>query len=73
MGKVSPSICDDFDYKLDAHVNTNGIAEITIYRSEFDLKKLSEEFFEQENFKDEQYTRSVFETGKFVHKLRINQ
>jgi signal transduction histidine kinase len=72
-GRVAPSICDDYDYKLEAHVDINGIANITVYRNEFDLNLFQDEFFEKEILQEKKYTKSVFKKGKYSVKFNIDE
>lgn len=72
-GQVSPSICDDYDYKLEAHVDINGITDITVYRNEFDLDLFQEDFFEKEVLGGKKYTKSVFKKGKYSEKFNIDE
>ncbi|MBP1641044.1 MAG: C4-dicarboxylate transport sensor protein DctB [Bacteroidetes bacterium] len=65
-GKVSPSICDDYDYKVSATVFDNQIVNIEVYRNELnfgDLKRIG--FFEKSKLNQPQYKFSAFEKGKF--------
>jgi signal transduction histidine kinase len=65
-GKVSPSICDDYDYKISAAVSDNQIVNIEVYRNELnfgDLKRIG--FFEKSKLNQPQYQFTAFEKGKF--------
>jgi len=72
-GKVSPSVCDDYDYKLDAHVDINGFVEVTIFRNEFDVKKIPSDFFEGDLAKETKYTKNSFKKGIIVENFRLEQ
>jgi len=72
-GRISPSICDDYDYKLEAHVDKNGIAEITIYRNEFNIDLLQDKFFETKLLNEKKYTKSSLQKGKFTEKFKIEE
>lgn len=66
-GKVQPTICDDFDYKVDAKVDEDKNVKITVYRNELnfgDLKRIG--FFEKTKLKQENYSLQSFENGFFV-------
>lgn len=65
-GKVQPTICDDFDYKIIATVNEDKKVKLKILRNELnfgDLKRIG--FFEQTKLKQEQYSLLKFEKGEF--------
>jgi len=72
-GRVSPSICDDFDYKLEARVDKSGIAEITVYRNEFNVNLFQDEFFEKKLLQDKKYSKSAFQRGKYIEKYKIEE
>ena len=73
FGKVSPSVCDDFDYKVDAHVDADGIAQIIIHRNEFDVAKFPKELFDREDMKVKNYTKTAFEQGEIIERIGIEQ
>ncbi len=72
-GKVSPSICDDYDYKVEARVDANGIAEITIDRNEFDVTKFPDDLFDREAMKGADFTKTAFEQGRIVITRHITE
>lgn len=72
-GRVSPSICDDYDYKLEAHVSKDGVAEITVYRNEFNVDLFQEKFFETKLLREKKYTKSAFQKGNFTEKFKIEE
>lgn len=59
-GRVNPSICDDYDYKLTASVDGNGLAEILLYRNEYDLSLFPKAFFEQRSMQGERFSKATF-------------
>ena len=65
-GRVSPSICDDYDYKLEAHVDENGVANITIYRNEFDVNLFQDEIFESEVLQEKNTQRPSLKRGNIL-------
>ena len=65
-GKVSPSICDDYDYKVKANIQKNGSVKITINRNEFDVSKLPDKLFKREMMQQSPFTRKDFEKGEVV-------
>ena len=65
-GKVQPTICDDYDYKINADVDENKNVKVTVFRNELnfgDLKRIG--FFEKTKLKQEQYSLVIFENGVF--------
>jgi len=59
-GRVEPSLCDDYDYKLTARVDDQGLAEITLSRNEYDLSKVAPAFFDRPNMRGERYLKKYF-------------
>jgi hypothetical protein len=72
-GEVAPSICDDYDYKVNAQVGEDGIAKITIFRNEVDVKKFPDDLFNQESMKRENFTREAFEQGNILITRHITE
>lgn len=65
-GKVLPTLCDDFDYKVNVLVNEDQSVEIQIFRNELsfgDLKRIG--FFEKSKLNQSQYQFDTFEKGMF--------
>lgn len=65
-GKVLPTLCDDYDYKVSATVNNSQSVSIKVSRNELnfgDLKRLG--FFEKSKLNEPQYQFSAFEKGEF--------
>lgn len=65
-GKVIPTSCDDYDYKVTAKVNENQTVRISVYRNELnvgDLKRLG--FFEHSKLNQPHYSLEAFENGSF--------
>lgn len=65
-GKVLPTLCDDYDYKVSATVNDNQSVIIKVSRNELnfgDLKRIG--FFEKSKLNEPQYQYSAFEKGVF--------
>lgn len=66
-GKVSPIICDDFDYKLTATIDAQQKVAITLLRNEFDWTKINlSELFQQNAFqkKHPDFTPTTFPKKK---------
>lgn len=65
-GRVLPTICDDFDYKVSAIIKEDQSVKINIFRNELvfgDLMRIG--FFEKSKLNQAQYTLDVFEKGEF--------
>ncbi|NVZ32140.1 sensor histidine kinase [Pseudomonas sp. A4002] len=58
FGQVLPSICDDFDYKLSARMDDDGVINFEATRQELDVTRLSEELLNRSFFKDPAYTKN---------------
>lgn len=65
-GKVLPTLCDDYDYKVSATVNDSQSVSIKVSRNELnfgDLKRIG--FFEKSKLNEPQYQFNAFEKGEF--------
>ena len=62
-GEVLGSVCDDYDYKLVAIANENQKVNIRIYRNEYDVELIPNDFFEREAMKKENYKKTDFLKG----------
>jgi signal transduction histidine kinase len=65
-GKVLPTICDDFDYKVTATVKDDKTVNIKLFRNELsfgDLKRIG--FFEKSKLNAPQYKLDAFEAGVY--------
>ncbi|SIT13408.1 sensor histidine kinase [Belliella pelovolcani] len=65
-GKVLPTLCDDYDYKVTATVNDSQSVSIKVSRNELnfgDLRRIG--FFEKSKLNEPQYQFSAFEKGEF--------
>jgi signal transduction histidine kinase len=65
-GKVVPSSCDDYDYKVTTTVSEDQNVSITVYRNELnfgDLKRIG--FFDKSKLNQPQYKLDAFEKGFF--------
>lgn len=63
FGKVENSFCDDFDYKIIAHADSNQNVNIRIYRHEYNIEAIPPSFFERENQKAYPYRREDLMRG----------
>lgn len=62
-GEVLGSVCDDFDYKLVATADDNQNVTIKIYRNEYEIELIPNDFFEREGMQKENYKKSDFIKG----------
>lgn len=62
-GEVLGSVCDDFDYKLVAIADDNQNVQIKIYRNEYAVELIPNDFFEREAMLKENYRKSDFLKG----------
>ncbi|WP_405199350.1 ATP-binding protein [Christiangramia sp. LLG6405-1] len=62
-GEVLGSICDDFDYKLIASADENQNVKIKVFRNEYDIELIPNDFFEREEMKKDNYRKSDFLKG----------
>lgn len=71
-GKVLPTICDDFDYKISSYIDDNQNVTVKVIRNELnfgDLKRM--EFFENSKLNQEQYSFETFEKGEFQFTTKL--
>ncbi|NQX40781.1 Signal transduction histidine kinase [Pedobacter steynii] len=64
-GEVFGSICDDFDYKLHAVADDKQNVTITIYRNEYDVELIDQEFFNREEMQNYPFKKDDFLKGKW--------
>ena len=65
-GIVSPTLCDDYDYKITTTVSEDQSVNIQVFRNELnfgDLKRIG--FFEKSKLNQPQYQLEAFEKGVF--------
>lgn len=62
-GEVLGSVCDDYDYKLVATTDDNQNVNIKIYRNEYDLELIPNDFFDRDGMKKDNYQKSYFIKG----------
>lgn len=62
-GEVLGSVCDDFDYKLVATADDNQNVKIIIYRSEYDIELIPNDFFDREGMKQKNYRKDDLVKG----------
>jgi signal transduction histidine kinase len=64
-GEVLGSVCDDFDYKLIATADDNQNVKIRIFRSEYDVALIPNDFFEREGMRKDNYRKRDFINGNW--------
>ncbi|MDK2771102.1 MAG: ATP-binding protein, partial [Flavobacterium sp.] len=62
-GEVLGSVCDDFDYKLVATSDDNQNVKIKIFRNEYDIELIPNDFFERKGMQKANYTKIDFLRG----------
>lgn len=62
-GEVLGSVCDDFDYKLVAIADDNQNITIKIFRNEYDVELIPNDFFERDGMQKDNYRKSDFIKG----------
>lgn len=62
-GEVLGSVCDDYDYKLVAIADENQNVKIRIYRNEYDIELIPNDFFDREAMQKENFRKSDFIKG----------
>ncbi len=72
-GEVESFLCDDFDFKLEAHADSNQNVHIKIIRKENLVEALPPSFFARPNQQKENYTKSDFERGYWETKRSFAQ
>lgn len=63
FGRVEPTVCDDYDYKLEAHADDQQNVSIRIYRNENDTEAIPVAFFKREKMQAAPYTLEDFKRG----------
>jgi signal transduction histidine kinase len=62
-GEVLGSICDDFDYKIVATADENQNVKIKIFRNEYDVALIPNDFFQRDGMRKENYLKTDFIKG----------
>jgi len=62
-GEILGSVCDDYDYKVEAKADSEQNIQITVHRNEYDVETIPLSFFDRENMKKYNYKRETFEQG----------
>jgi signal transduction histidine kinase len=58
FGQVLPSICDDFDYKLSARMDDDGVINFEVIRQELDSFRLGQDLLSRSFFGNPSYSKS---------------
>lgn len=64
FGEIMPSMCQDYDYKIHAK-SVNQIVNVSITRSEHNVKSIPKELFLQEGMQNAPYDLETFNKKKF--------
>lgn len=72
-GEVLGSVCDDYDYKLVAKADENQNISITVYREEYDVELIPNDFFQRELLKNEPYRKEDFQKGFWKKETSFSQ
>lgn len=62
-GEVLGSICDDFDYKLFAVADDSQNVKIKVFRNEYDIELIPNDFFEREGMRKATFRKADFLKG----------
>lgn len=63
FGPVEDSVCDDYDYKLEAHADDHQNVTIRIYRNENDVEAIPAAFFKRDKMLKVPFTLEDFKQG----------
>ena len=69
FGIVATSICDDYDYKIQASFTADQTGTVKIFRNEIDLEKLDQNLFKRPSMKGFPYDQKTFQKGAFEKKV----
>lgn len=72
-GGVYSSACNDYDYRLEAVVDSQQLVKITLDRDELDLKRIDSDLFGLDNFKDYPFDLDTFKKKKFELNYYVNE
>ncbi|MCU9947094.1 sensor histidine kinase [Pseudomonas sp. PDM13] len=73
FGRVEPSVCDDFDYKLTASMDNDGLVSFIMIRNEMDPKKIRDGFLQRPFFKSEKYADDKLFGGEYRYSKTLYQ
>jgi len=69
-GEINNSICDDFDYKIEAVAKSKNDVSLKIFRNELDLKKINDKLFDIPDMKKPPFDKKTI-NSKF-YELKTN-
>jgi signal transduction histidine kinase len=72
-GEVLGSLCDDFDYKLVAVADEKQNVKIKIFRNEYEIPLIPNDFFVRENLMKHPYRKSDFQSGYWETQKTFSQ
>lgn len=72
-GEVLGSICDDYDYKLVAKADKDQNVHIKIFRDEYDIDLIPNEFFERKQMKVMPFTKEDFRKGSWQYYTNFSE
>jgi signal transduction histidine kinase len=72
-GEVLGSVCDDYDYKVQATADDKQNVEITVFRKEYDLDLIDPELFNREAMKVFPYRKEDFVKGEWVRETTFSK
>ena len=72
-GKITSSLCDEYDYKIIAKSDINGQVSITINRHEYDFEKVDPAFFSRKNLGKEPYTKEMLAKRSWSFEKSLSQ
>ncbi|WP_308947857.1 sensor histidine kinase [Thalassobacterium maritimum] len=64
-GEVQGSVCNDYDYKLEAEADKDGKVIIEVHRNEYDLSLIDPKVFDRKDMADYPFTQDVFKAGSW--------
>ena len=73
FGEVESSLCDDYDYKIEAKAGTDQKVKIKVYRHEYNAEAMPSSFFERENQQKYPYRREDFLAGHWEADRTLSQ
>ncbi len=72
-GEITGSVCDDYDYKIEAKADKDQNIKITVYRNEYDLEMIDPDFFERPAMQEKPYRKSDFNKGSWKIEKTFSQ